>query len=55
MNKPNTKFNLSVEDIALIERALQNSKQTKEIRILLGKIHNQKNWYRPKGEIYVSG
>jgi hypothetical protein len=27
---------------------------TKEINNLLGKLHNQKNWYRPK-EDYVSG
>jgi len=26
-----------------------------EIRDLLGRIHNQKNWYRPKNGVYVSG
>jgi hypothetical protein len=26
-----------------------------EIRDLLGRIHNQKNWYRPKNAIYVGG
>ena len=27
-----------------------------ELRDLLGRIHNQKNWYRPKSEaVYVSG
>jgi hypothetical protein len=26
-----------------------------EIRDLLGKIHNQKIWYRPKDGIYISG
>lgn len=29
--------------------------EAKEIRDLLGRIHNQKNWYRPKDKIYVSG
>ena len=53
--KPNTKFDLSVRDIELIEQALHSLEQTKEVRELLGKIHNQKNWYRPKDKIYVSG
>lgn len=53
--KPNTQFNLSVRDLELIEKALLSMKQTPEIRALLGKLHNQKNWYRPKNEIYVSG
>jgi hypothetical protein len=26
-----------------------------EIQDLLGRIHHQKHWYRPKGEIYVGG
>jgi hypothetical protein len=26
-----------------------------EIRELLGRLHNQKNWYRPKNAIYVGG
>lgn len=53
--KPNTKFNLSVRDIELIENALLNVEQTTEVRELLGRIHNQKNWYRPKNAIYVGG
>ena len=53
--KPNTKFELSVRDIELIENALHTLEQTTEVRELLGKIHNQKNWYRPKNKIYVSG
>jgi len=52
--KPNTKFELSVRDIDLIETALRSIEQTNEVHQLLGKIHNQKNWYRPK-ENYVSG
>ena len=52
--KPNTKFELSVRDIEIIESALRSVEQTKEIQNLLGSIHNQKNWYRPK-ENYVGG
>jgi hypothetical protein len=74
MNKPNTKFELSVKDIRIIEEALSNKvarrceriflegedpeilmTEAKEIRDLLGRIHNQKNWYRPQNKIYVSG
>lgn len=83
MVKPNTTFNLSVDDIDLIEEALNfqlgrllERRQThtestilpetelesvkyidyqiSNVRELLGNLHNQKNWYRPKG-IYVSG
>ena len=53
--KPNTKFVLSVRDIELIEQALLAQEQTRKVQELLGKIHNQKNWYRPKDKIYVSG
>jgi len=59
MVKPNDKFKLSVKDIALIETSLRymsglDPKKSKETQELLGKIHNQKNWYRPK-QTYVSG
>tara|TARA_B100000902_G_C26637727_1_gene587564 strand:- start:80 stop:295 length:216 start_codon:yes stop_codon:yes gene_type:complete len=65
--KPNTKFNLTVRDIEVIEQALrakagrrglaiaegETSPQLKaemtEIQELLGRIHDQKNWYVPKG------
>jgi len=71
--KPNTKFELSVKDIKIIEEALNNKvnrrsqrilegenpeilmSEAKEIKDLLGRIHNQKNWYRPQQGIYVSG
>ena len=53
--KPNTKFELSVKDIELIENALHTVEQTQEVRELLGRLHNQKNWYRPKDKVYVSG
>ena len=53
--KPNTKFNLSVSDIELIEQALHSVEQTREVRELLGRLHNQKNWYRPKDRVYIGG
>jgi len=71
--KPNTKFELSVEDIKIIEEALNNKvnrrsqriiegedpeilmSEAKEIKDLLGRIHNQKNWYRPSNGVYVGG
>ena len=53
--KPNKKFELSVEDLELIENALLQQEQTKKIQELLGRLHNQKNWYRPKDAIYVGG
>ena len=60
MTKPNTQFELSVEDLKIIEQCLRYkmsfADEDEKIRInrLLAKIHNQKNWYRPK-EGYVSG
>lgn len=53
--KPNKKFELSVKDIELIENALHSQEQTREVRELLGRLHNQKNWYRPGKGVYVSG
>ena len=73
MPRPNTKFDLSVEDLELIESALRDSKaslvdkvanineacpnaneQVRDIHDLLGRLHNQKEFYRPKG-VYVGG
>lgn len=83
MVKPNTNFELSVNDIDLIEQALhfqinrlleqrrthvestiipedqltavvEIDNETNKLRDLLGKIHNQKVWYRPSG-VYISG
>lgn len=82
--KPNKNFILDVNDIDLIENALNYQigrllerrlthiestivpegelESVKEIdaevtviRDLLGRIHNQKVWYRPRNKIYVSG
>lgn len=60
MAKPNKKFELGVEDIHLIEMSLRymhrlNPEKAKEVQQVLGKIHNQKNWYRRPKETYVSG
>ena len=60
MAKPNKNFNLDVRDIHLIELSLrnmywENEEKAKEVQQLLGKIHDQKVWYRPNNEIYVSG
>ena len=82
--KPNKNFTLDVQDVDMIERALeyqiarllerrrthvestiipegelesvkQIDVEITTIRNLLGRIHNQKTWYRPKDGIYVSG
>jgi hypothetical protein len=58
--KPNTTFKLDVKDIHLIETSLRHmhgldKKKSKQVQQLLGKIHDQKVWYRPSNEIYVSG
>ncbi|MEO1140547.1 MAG: hypothetical protein AAFW87_13960 [Pseudomonadota bacterium] len=81
MGRYNVNFELSVEDMELIEDALRKSKsdlssmlvdeptkvatpcdQTKQtdtsmrrIHDLLGRLHNQKVFYRPKSAPYVSG
>ena len=85
MSKPNTKFNLGLRDIDLIEDALNSviakrsssmnsiadndventadmssyreiRQEVADLRDLLGRLHNQKNWYRPqKQAVYVSG
>ena len=74
MTSPNFNFELNLEDIALIEKTLNNQiselskkhwthpqdsnehmNKIKEIREVLGKIHDQKVWYRPKKKVYVGG
>ena len=59
MPKPNTKFDLSIEDMELIETALQRTQadspaDPRKVHDLLGRLHNQKVFYRPEGT-YVSG
>jgi hypothetical protein len=62
MAKPNENFKLSVQDIALIEDALRyqmmneaDVERKREINNLLGKLFNQKQFYRPSKQIYVGG
>jgi uncharacterized membrane protein len=70
MAKFNTKFELSVSDMTIIEDALRASKLAKtqevkkkpmekqnvrKIHELLGRLHNQKNFYRPSNGIYIGG
>jgi hypothetical protein len=50
----NKHFELDINDIALIEAALRALPASKEVHELLGRLHNQKIWYRPKGA-YVGG
>ena len=60
-NKPNENFKLSVQDVEHIELALRlrlsivDMEEKREINELLGKLHNQKQFYRPSKETYVSG
>ncbi len=78
MAKFNDQIELSIEDMALIERALRHEKRAlanraldtdtsemangdedddavRQIHDLLGRLHNQKVFYRPKGDVYVGG
>ena len=41
--------------IASGETSEKLKEEMDEIQDLLGRIHNQKIWYRPKDKIYVSG
>ena len=61
--KPNGNFNLDVEDVKIIEDALLyqqgnllNDSERMAISVVLAKLFDQKNFYRPKSEEpYVSG
>ncbi|MEL7092078.1 MAG: hypothetical protein AAFN94_10120 [Pseudomonadota bacterium] len=70
MPQPNRKFDLTVEDLDLIEAALRQSKakalndemaanaandNVRRIHDLLGRLHNQKTFFRPSKGPYVSG
>lgn len=70
MPKYNTNFELSIEDLDLIEDALRRTKlaqtqtnlkvgkadeDVRQIHELLGKLHNQKTFYRPAKGPYVGG
>lgn len=59
----NRTFELSLKDMDVIETALRSvdtntacgTLDAKTIQGVLGKLHNQKWFYRPKNEVYVSG
>ena len=70
----NTQFELSVDDLDVIESALikvkselrqesiaanstlaPNCDEVSQIHDLLGRLHNQKIFYRPKDGAYISG
>lgn len=75
MPKPNDLFELTVEDIELIESSLRHAygalslelpgatdgsksdrnATQRRIQELLGRLHNQKIFYRPKNKVYVGG
>lgn len=65
MPKPNTKFDLSLEDMKLIETALRRAQSgaanddapvdARAVSDLLGRLHNQKTFYRPAKGVYVGG
>lgn len=77
MTAYNPKFELTVEDVDLIETALRQSKKelssqvieaeddagaeqdhdgtVRQIHDLLGRLHNQKVFYRPRSSAYVGG
>ena len=37
------------------ESQIQTERAINEIRNLLGSLHNQKTWFRPRDKIYISG
>jgi len=61
MTKYNTNFELDLNDIELIETSLRTSMRNgseeikKEAHMLLGKLHNQKEWYVPKEDFIPRG
>lgn len=63
MPKYNTNFDLSLDDMKLIEAALRKAAalgdnhdfDVKAANELLGRLHNQKIFYRPRDRVYISG
>lgn len=56
----NKLFEIGLRDMELIETALRGQmgkdvETDREIQQLLGRLHNQKQWYRPDDPKYVSG
>ena len=46
---------LSLKDVAVGESKNTINSEIQKIQNVLGHLHNQKNWYRPKDKVYVSG
>lgn len=60
MPKYNKKFDLTPDDMELIETAVRTATANdridpREAEDLLGRLHNQKVFYRPEGQTYISG
>ncbi len=61
MAKYNTQFSLSIKDMDLIETALRSAQaagqadDARSIQNLLGRLHNQKIFFRPREGTYISG
>jgi hypothetical protein len=50
-----THIESTIKPVHELDSVKQIDAAVKEIRDLLGRIHNQKIWYRPKDDIYISG
>lgn len=50
--KVSQKMNQIIDDRKTAEKLRKEAKETAQ---LLARIHHQKNWYRPKDKLYVSG
>ena len=70
MSRPNTSFEISVDEMEIIESALRaaipanddpaaatenDADKAQTIAELLGRLHNQKNFFRPARQTYISG
>ena len=59
MKRLNERRATHIESTIIPEDELESVKiidsEIKAIHNLLGKLHNQKNWYRPTTDVYVSG
>lgn len=63
MPKYNTTFELNIDDMDVIETALRGALRMKSkadldeqtVTDLLGRLHNQKVFYRPRNDVYVGG
>lgn len=63
MARYNKNFQLSLSDMEVIETALRAAQRdgtqtpfdAKAISAVLGNLHNQKTFFRPKDGVYISG